>query len=111
MEDKSTQILVIQTRHGYTKKYKRASNIREHQKRKRLKKKWNNIINRYNMKYLLEARLIDVENTVSPPKFTLPYERRVLVKPDGTELTANDILTEQNNMIDANEKDSSHNDN
>ena len=65
MAENTTQILVIQTRHGYTKKYKRASNIRKHQKRKRLKKKWNNIINRYNKKYLLEARLIDVENTIT----------------------------------------------
>ena len=62
MAENNTQILVIQTKPGYTKKYKRASNIREHQKRKRLKKKWNNIINRYNTKYLLEARLIDVKD-------------------------------------------------
>jgi hypothetical protein len=92
MENISTQILAIQTRHCYTKKYKRAYNIRSHQKRKRLKKKWNNIINRYNKKYLLKDRLIDVENPVSPPKFTLPFERRVIVKPDGTEITAIDIL-------------------
>ena len=65
MADNTTKILVIQPKHGYTKKYKRASNIREHQKRKRLKKKWDNIINRYNKKYLLEARLIDVENTIT----------------------------------------------
>ena len=62
MAENTTQILVIQPKHGYTKKYKRASNIRDHQKRKRLKKKWKNIINRYNKKYLLEARLIDVED-------------------------------------------------
>lgn len=62
MVENTTQILVIQTKPGYTKKYKRASNIGRHQKRKRLKKKWTNIINRYNMKYLLEARLIDVED-------------------------------------------------
>ena len=65
MAENTTKILVIQPKHGYTKKYKRASNIREHQKRKRLKKKWDNIINRYNKKYLLEARLIDVENTIT----------------------------------------------
>lgn len=62
MAENTTQILVIQTKPGYTKKYKRACNIAKHQKRKILKKKWKNIINRYNMKYLLEARLIDVED-------------------------------------------------
>ena len=29
---------------------------------------------------------------VDPPKFTLPFERRVLVKPDGTELTYRDLM-------------------
>lgn len=50
--DKSTiRCITILVKDGYVKKYKRACNIKEHQKRKRLKKKWDNIINRYNKKY------------------------------------------------------------
>lgn len=29
---------------------------------------------------------------VDQPKFTLPFERRVLIKPDGTELTYRDLM-------------------
>lgn len=54
MAENITKIILIQPKHGYTKKYKRASNIRDHQKRKRLKKKWDNIINRYKKKYTTE---------------------------------------------------------
>ena len=29
---------------------------------------------------------------VDPPKFTIPFERRVLIKPDGTEIDYRDLI-------------------
>lgn len=51
MANNTVRCIDFQPKDGYTKKYKRACNIRDHQKRNRLKKKWDNIINRYNKKY------------------------------------------------------------
>lgn len=58
------KIIVIQPKHGYAKKYKRALDIRDHQKRKRLKKKWNNIITRYINKYTTVKYIAGYEPTV-----------------------------------------------
>lgn len=54
MAENITKIILIQPKHGYAKKYRRAYNIRDHQKRKRLKKKWDTIISRYKKKYTTE---------------------------------------------------------
>lgn len=76
MVGNNTQILVVKTRSGFIKKYIRARKIRDHQKRKRLKKKWNNIANRYYKKYTTEKCIVGstVVNIIDRTAYTMPEE-------------------------------------
>lgn len=73
MVENNTQILVVKTRPGFIKKYKRACNIRDHQKRKRLQTKWNNIANRYYKKYTTEKCIVGstVVNIIDRTDYTM----------------------------------------
>lgn len=73
MVENNTQILVVKTRPGFIKKYRRACNIRDHQKRKRLQTKWNNIANRYYKKYTTEKCIVGstVVNIVDRTAYTM----------------------------------------
>lgn len=74
MVENNNQILVVKTRHCFFKKYIRARKIRDHQKRKRLKKKWNNIANRYYKKYTTEKCIVGstVVNIVDRTDYIMP---------------------------------------